>query len=716
MSISDLVRGLARRLPRSRPGSPPRTVPAAGDAAGWSLVDAFHVFFDAVPDAAGIADLEGRLLAVNDQAARLYGYASPEQVIAEVKTYLSLVVPSDRPRALAELARILQVGNGGPVEFDFVRRDGTTFPVELSGALVNGPEGKPIGIVGVTRDVSARKQAQTMLREYADKLTIMAESAVDLATASPEAAYRILASRLQELADALVVAVLTYDPTTNAATIKAVTGLDRFRPLLQRLLGDDPAGGAYTPSGEALQRLKTGRLHDVPGFYALMFGRASEQASETIEQIMGIGTIHSIGLVKDEQIMGMASIIMPKGRSIAFPAMVETLARQSTTQLLRQIAEQSVRDSEQRFRTLFQEIGDGFVLLDAALNVVDCHDTPQGLLGFHQESMIGQSLDVACPGLLRGEPTLMDELRQVLQTGKMRACTGVRYAVDESKRPALYLDLIAYAVRIGGQPSVALLCRDVSARIALDAALHNAQRQAIFSRMASGVAHDLGGLLAVIRAAGEVVEASLAEGTPEQEEMKHIQSAVDRGDALRRQMLRLARPESVPFEILDLNHVVQDASSLLRAIAGGGIDLQFRRSAEDIFLWGDEGQIVRILLNLTDNARDAMPHGGSLIIETRMESLEAERAQAWQMEATRCAVLSVSDTGEGISKESLARICEPFFSTKNRGQHSGLGLSSVAEIVKAHNGHVEVQSTVGVGSTFSIYLPAIDVSDMDLEQ
>jgi PAS domain S-box-containing protein len=717
MNIPGFVRSLGRLLPRSRPIHAPAVESSDGTPPDAAMADWFHLLLDALPYMVGFFDLQGRVLRMNVHAARLLGFGSADELLANTETSLDLVAPSDRERASMELPAFLQRGSMGPFEVELVRRDGTVFPAEIDAAVVRDPSGRAVGILGLARDITARQQTQTMLREYAERLSILAPTVAELANAAtPETAYSMLARRLQDLTEALMVGVSTYDPATNTVTIRVISDWDRHQPLLERLIGGNPLNIPLPLTEDARQQVRTGRLHDVPGFHALMFQRIPEQVAKTVEQVLGIGQIHSIGLVKDEQILGLASILMPRGRAIIFPEIVETLVRQSTSQLLRQSAEQSLRESEERFRNLFHEIGDAFILLDAALCVVDYHDTPLGLLGFCREDVMGRALDASLPNLIRGEPTLMEDLQGVLQMGASRSYARLRYAMDEGAKPVVYLDLTAYAVRIGGRPHVALLCRDVSTRVSLEAELQQAQRQATFARMASGVAHDLGGLLAIIRASAEFVAGSLPEGSPEREQADHIQDAVERGDALRRQMLGISRTGSAPFEIIDLNHVIQDALGLLRALVGSGIHLEFRPDVRPIYLWGDQGHIVRILMNLADNARDAMPQGGSIIIETRAEQLEAERAQAWDMEAGTCALLTVRDTGAGMSQETLRRIFEPFFSTKTREQHTGLGLILVADIVKQHKGRIDVQSAPGVGTSFALYFPAIDVSDVDLEQ
>ena len=716
--ISSLVQRLRRLLPRPQPintshaASPDRNSPLLGTE-GW-----FQRLVEAIPGTLAFSDLNGNLLMVNAHAVKLHGYSSSEQLISEAKTILGLVAPADRERALGQVAAFMQHGEMEPAEFYFVRRDGVTFPAEINATLVRDEDGQPLGILGLARDVTDRKRHQARWIEHTRRLSILGEAAAHISgAASPEDAYTRLATSLQDLTQALLVSVSTYDSTGRTISVRALSDVERYRSLLGLLPSDySMQNNTYTLSDEAREFVRTGRLHLVPSLHALLLGRVPESMAQAAEQAAGIGRIYSVGLVRGERILGLASILMPQNKDIDFPGIVETLARQSTSLLLRQAAEQSLRESEERFRTLFQEIGDGFILLDDALRVVDCHDTPFGLLGFCTDQVIGQSLDRSFPALVREEPDLMDGLREVLCKGESRTYTRVRYAPAEAAGPVSHLDLMAYLVRLGGQPHVALLCRDVSSRVAMEAQLLLSQGQATLEHLLAGLSHDMGKLLAVARASAELVSAKLPLDSPEQEALASILGSVDQGDLLRRRMVSMSRAESVPFEIIDLHHVIQPLIGLFRTLVGSGVWLDFHPSAQSVFLWGDEGHILRALLNLVDNAHEAMPQGGTLAIETYLQPLEAERAQAWGIPAGFYALLRVRDTGIGVSPDNLVRLFDPFFTTKPRQEHSGLGLSTVDAIVKAHKGHIDVQSALGEGTTFTIYLPAIDTSHLDPEQ
>lgn len=161
-------------------------------------------------------------------------------------------------------------------------------------------------------------------------------------------------------------------------------------------------------------------------------------------------------------------------------------------------------------------------------------------------------------------------------------------------------------------------------------------------------------------------------------------------------------------ELLHLNLLIRDAAKILAGVIGEDIRLRLELSSTPIYFWGDAALFQRVLLNLASNARDAMPKGGELRIETRLEQLDAEQAQPLGLQPGPFALLRVHDTGHGISPQALRSIFEPFYTTQDSHQRHGLGLSVVHGIVEQHGGHVRVESQLGQGACFTIYLPALD--------
>ena len=223
--------------------------------------------------------------------------------------------------------------------------------------------------------------------------------------------------------------------------------------------------------------------------------------------------------------------------------------------------------------------------------------------------------------------------------------------------------------------------------------------------LAAGVAHDFNNMLMVITAQAELAIDSVSPPDPLWRRMQEIRIAARRAAALTRQLLALARKQAGVSEVLSLNSLVQETCAMLPSLLGEDIELSVNLDAENVQVQADFGKLQQALLNLAINARDAMPKGGSLAIETSAAKLPVEMRDGV---AANYVLLTVSDTGQGIAASELSRIFEPFYTTKANGKGNGLGLAMVRATVEEFGGFVSVDSTPGLGSTFHIYLPSAE--------
>jgi len=263
-----------------------------------------------------------------------------------------------------------------------------------------------------------------------------------------------------------------------------------------------------------------------------------------------------------------------------------------------------------------------------------------------------------------------------------------------------------------GQPEhLSTIVEDVTERRDLESQLRQAQKMEAIGQLASGVAHDFNNLLAVIMGSAEILLEELPAGSRSREDIAEILGASKSAAQLTRQLLAFGRKQALAPRLVNLNELVASTEKLLRRTLGGDMDLRTLLSPDLGLARADPGQLEQVIVNLAVNARDAMPSGGRLTIETANVELDTRYlARHTMVQPGRYVVLTVSDTGTGMDATVQARIFEPFFTTKPRDKGTGLGLATVYGIVKQSGGFIWVYSELGHGTVFKVYLPRVDGS------
>ena len=251
--------------------------------------------------------------------------------------------------------------------------------------------------------------------------------------------------------------------------------------------------------------------------------------------------------------------------------------------------------------------------------------------------------------------------------------------------------------------------RDVTRLLSLENQVRMAQKMEAVGTLAGGIAHDFNNVLTVIIGYGEMLKRRIASDPKSVFDLEQILGSAERASTLTRQLLTFARRQVIEPVNLDLNLAVTDLEKLLRKVTREDIEIRIIPAETPVTIRADRGQIDQVLMNLCLNARDAMPGGGRLVIETGATSLEEGYLKQYPyMKTGRYVVLSVSDTGIGMEETIRERVFEPFFTTKGTDKGTGLGLAVVYGIVKLHNGFIHVYSEPGKGSTFRVYFPVVD--------
>ena len=275
---------------------------------------------------------------------------------------------------------------------------------------------------------------------------------------------------------------------------------------------------------------------------------------------------------------------------------------------------------------------------------------------------------------------------------------GPARTVLASARPLPHTD--------GRNPGAVVAMHDITERKSLEEQLRLSQKIDAVGRLAGGIAHDFNNLLNVIIGYSDLALMDLIPGHPSRDKIEQVYQAGQSAASLTRQLLAFSRKQVIEPRVLEINVVLTEIQKMLRRLIGEDIELVFRMDAKEGLVKADPGQVEQVVMNLVVNARDAMPDGGTLTIETAEVDLDQDNAP-WQtgFEPGPYVTLAVSDTGTGMSPTVQARIFEPFFTTKERGRGTGLGLATVYGIVKQSGGNICVQSEVGHGTAFTIYLP-----------
>ncbi len=640
--------------------------------------------FQASPDALSIADREHRALWANETFSRMFGYRLAE-IIGEPLE--NLVVPDDR---LAESRWITEaLVKGLPITLETQRKksDGSLLDVSVSCAPLR-INGEIEGYYAGYHDISDRKRVEALssaLYRVAEK----SSSAHDL-----QQFFSAVHGVVDELMYARNFYIALYDPASELLSFPYFVDEKDSAPPTKRI------GNGLTDyvirTGESL--LATPEvLQDME--HRGLVSRNGSRSLDWMGVPLKVGN-HTFG----------ALVVQTYSKNIRYgernKEILTFVARQLASAVEIKRNEQALRRSEARYRSLVQS----------------------SVYGIYRSSLDGRFLDVN-PALITmlgysspDEVLLLDAERDVFANPEEHVrlfeqfrdsgrLDGIDVRWKRKDGSTITVRISGRAVASEDEPADVLeaIAEDVTERRALEDQFRQAQKMEAVGRLAGGVAHDFNNLLMVISGYAEVILSKLDLDNPLTEKARAIQQAADRATTLTRQLLAFSRKQLLELKVVDVNAIVADMERLLRPLIGENVELVAKLAADAGYTRADAGQLEQVLMNLVVNAKDAMLSGGTLTIQTENILLDdnSRRGQNFIRPGTYV-MLSVSDTGMGMDKETQSRIFEPFFTTKEKGKGTGLGLSTVYGIVKQSGGYVMVQSEPGHGSTFHIYLPRVE--------
>lgn len=363
---------------------------------------------------------------------------------------------------------------------------------------------------------------------------------------------------------------------------------------------------------------------------------------------------------------------------------------------------EELRHREERYRALFESNPQPMFVYDReSLAILTVNDAAIHHYGYARDEFLGMTLKDLHPP--EYHPALMEAVTKI--PGPVRK-PGI-WKHKKKNGELIDAEITTHDLVMDGHAARLVLANDITERLSLEARLHHAQKMESVGQLAAGVAHDFNNILTVIQGQADLVLAEknlLPEMT---DSLTQIRLAAERAANLTRQLLTFSRRQLMQLKVLNLDEVIGNVAKMLRRILGEHIVLELHLAPRLPPIHADLGMMEQIIVNLSVNGRDAMPNGGHLTISTETADIDERYARHNpEARAGRFVRLRVADTGCGMDATTLSRLFEPFFTTKEIGKGTGLGLATVYGIVKQHQGWVEVQSEVGRGATFTVFLPA----------
>ncbi len=605
-----------------------------------------RVVLHSIGDGVVATDADGRVETMNPAAEALSGWSAPEAVGRPLEEVLNLV--GGQTREKTENPVRLAIGSRALTKVAddtvLVARDGTERQIADSAAPVM-EKGVVTGAVMVFRDVTRENAATAELRLNEEYQRALIES-------SP----------------------------------MAIMSLDRDGKVL-----------TWNPAAE---RIFGWKASEVVGTMSPLASVGAENDSDTLrnrvlsgEYLEGleISRKRRDGTTVDLS-LSAAPIRDPQGRTIAFINVMQDIAERK-----------ELEGERERLRQVIEQSGESVMITDADDAIEYVNPAFEDITGYSRSEALGRSPRFLKSG--RHSEDFFAEMWRVLSGGN-----PWRGRITNKRKDGTLFDVesIISPVRdsSGRIVNYAAVQRDVTHETRLEEQLRQAQKMEAIGHLAGGVAHDFNNILQAMMGYCELLDLSIPEGDRLREYVSELMKATERSATLTRQLLTFSRQQVTEMKDLELNGIVTDIFRMIKRTIGEQIEVEIALAAERLPVRADPGQIEQVVMNLSINARDAMPHGGTLAIGTSIVEIDEEyrTANPWAVPG-RYAMMSVTDTGMGMDEVTLSQVFEPFFTTKEVGSGTGLGLATVYGIVKKHEGLIHVYSEVGIGTTFKVYLP-----------
>jgi two-component system cell cycle sensor histidine kinase/response regulator CckA len=616
----------------------------------------YRIILENIEDGYFEVDLTGNFTLVNDSLCDIAGYPREELLGMNNRDYTSAETAKEMYHIFNRTYR-----TGEPakmVDYEIFRKDGNPRTLELSASLMKDSTGEPIGFRGVVRDVTERKRAEEALRESEER-------------------YRSLFQNNHAV-------MLLIDPETAD------------------IVDANPAACSFYGWGhEELTSKKISAINTL----------TEEQVFQEIERAESEQNQHFFfrhrlarGEILDVEVF--SGPITLNGKKLLYSIVHDITERKQFIEAL--------RDSEEKYRTALEANPDPVVVYNIEGKVVYFNPAFTRVFGWSLSERLGKKMNLFVPQENWPETEMMIQ----------RVMAGESFSGIESRRYTKEGKIIPVSISgavlrdMDGNPVGSVInLRDISQQKNLESQLQHAQKMEAVGTLAGGIAHDFNNLLQAIQGYTELLLMRRKEGEPGFRELREVIRTSKRGAELTKQLLTFSRKVESERKPLDLNREVAELRQLIERTLPKMIEVEFNLAHDLRKINADSTQLKQVLMNLALNAKDAMPEGGKLIIETQNITLDQEFCKRYaEVKPGDYVLLSMADTGHGMAKETLEHIFDPFYTTKEVGKGTGLGLAIVYGIVKNHEGYVMCYSRPGSGASFSIYLPALEAATEDEEQ